>query len=80
MASPCSLASYFWQTGQKNVIDPEIVLEHAELAVGAAMVAQRRAAGLDGLVEHRLDRVNQPFRPVVRCSGPGRDRRGAALR
>ena len=41
------------------VIDAEVVLEIAELAVGAAVVAQRRAAGLDGVLEHRLDRVDQ---------------------
>src|SRR6516162_8921442 len=30
-----------------TVINPEMVLEHAEFAVRAAVVAQRRAAGLD---------------------------------
>src|SRR5687768_8363697 len=34
------------------VVDPEVVLEHAKRAVGQAVVAQRRAAGLDRIVEH----------------------------
>src|SRR5689334_8728225 len=43
------------------VVDQERVLEIAELAVGLAMVAQRRAAGLDRLVQHRVDGVDQPL-------------------
>ena len=41
------------------IVDAEIVLEIAELAIGPAVIAQRRAAGRDGVVEHRLDRVDQ---------------------
>ena len=36
------------------IIDPKIVLEIAELAIGLAMVAQRRAAGLDRRVQHHF--------------------------
>src|ERR1700674_1006338 len=37
------------------VVDAEIVLEVAERAVGASMIAQRRAPGLDGGPQHGLD-------------------------
>src|ERR1700759_225556 len=43
------------------VVDQKRVLEIAELARGLAMVAQRRAAGLDRLVQHRVNGVDQPF-------------------
>ena len=59
------------------VIDAEIVLEIAELAVGAAMVAQRRAAGRDRVLEHRLDRSTSRSRALVRRAGARRDGRGA---
>src|SRR5262249_52388882 len=39
------------------VVDAEIVLEVAELAVGAAMIAQRGAAGGDRVREHGLDGI-----------------------
>src|SRR5215467_14400137 len=45
------------------VIDAEMVLEIARLAVGLAVIAQRRAARLDGSMEHRLDGVDQHHRP-----------------
>src|SRR5512140_1789042 len=61
------------------VIDPEIVLEVAERAVGAAVVAQRRAAGLDGVVERRLDGVDQRARTIVRFSIAVGDGRGLPL-
>src|SRR5262249_30207511 len=51
------------------VVDPEIVLEQPDLAVGAAMIAERRAAGLDRILEHRLDRVDQPLRALVGRAG-----------
>src|SRR5262245_51650300 len=38
------------------VVDAEVMLEVSELARGLAVVAQRRAALLDGIVEYRLDR------------------------
>src|SRR6266852_1964645 len=41
------------------VVDLKRVLEIAEFARGLAMIAQRRAAGLDGLIEHRMDRRDQ---------------------
>src|SRR2546427_6504662 len=56
------------------VVDAEIVLEIAELAVGAAMIAQRGAAGCDRVREHGLDGVDQPLRALVRRPGLGRDR------
>src|SRR5437660_1358942 len=37
------------------VVDAKMVLEIAKLAVGLAVIAQRRSARLDGVVEHRLD-------------------------
>ena len=54
------------------VVDPEIVLEIAERAVGAAMIAQRRAAGLDRVVEHRLDGVDQRARRARSARRDGR--------
>src|SRR6266550_521829 len=62
-----------------TIIDAEIVLEIAKPAVGAAVVAQRRAAGRDRLREHRLDGIDQPLRALVRRTGLGRDRRRAPL-
>src|SRR5205823_3402484 len=61
------------------IVDAEIVLETAELAVSATMIAQRRAARLDGLAEHRLDRVDERVRALVRCAVARRDRRRLAL-
>src|SRR5689334_18095300 len=40
-------------------VDGKIVLEHAEFAVGALVIAQRRAARLHRLAQHRLDRRRQ---------------------
>ena len=48
------------------VVDAEMMLEHAEFAVGEPVIAQRRAAGLDRIVEHRLDAVDQPLGALVR--------------
>src|ERR1700730_178775 len=58
------------------VVYPERVLEIAEFARGLAMVAQRRAAGLDGLVQHRVDRRDQLLGVVGGFSFPGCQRRG----
>src|SRR6266576_5403380 len=62
------------------VVDLKRVLEIAEFAFGLAMVAQRRAAGLDGLIEHRVDRRDQSFRMIGGLSGFGRQRRGQPSR
>ncbi len=43
------------------VVDPEIVLEQPELAIGATMIAQRRAARSDGVAQHVPDGVDQPL-------------------
>src|SRR5207253_7891609 len=48
------------------VVDAEIVLKQAEFAVGALVVAQRRAAGLDRLRQHGLDPFDEPHRALVR--------------
>src|SRR5919108_6543622 len=61
------------------IIDAEIVLEVTELAIGAAVVAQRRAAGRDRLREHGLDGIDQSMRALVRHTGLARDRRRAPL-
>src|SRR5690348_5346737 len=58
------------------VVDAEIVLEIAELAIGAAMIAQRRAAGLDGVVEHVADGRDQRSRAGRRFSASRRHGRG----
>src|SRR5579871_1717123 len=42
------------------VIDAEVMLEHPERAVGELVIAQRRAAGADCLLEHCLDARDQP--------------------
>src|SRR5216683_2833101 len=62
------------------VIDAEMVLEIAKLAIGLAVIAQRRSAGLDGVVEHRLDGVDQRRRLGVRGAGACRNGGGAPLR
>src|SRR4029450_13182990 len=58
------------------IIDAEIVLEVPELAIGAAVIPQRGAAGRDRLREHGLDGIHQTLRALVRRPGLGRDRRG----
>src|ERR1700761_6040931 len=45
-------------------VDLKRVLEKDEVARGLAMISQRLAAGLDGLIEHRVDRVHQPPRMI----------------
>src|SRR5581483_3331119 len=61
------------------VIDAEIVLEIAERAVGAPMIAQRRAARLDRIVEHGSDRVGQRNSALVRRAGFAGDGESHAL-
>src|SRR5262249_41038126 len=62
------------------VVDPEIVLEHAELAVGALVVAQRRAASRDRVVERRFDGVDQRRGALVRRTVAQRQRRSLTAR
>src|SRR2546429_4403172 len=57
------------------VVDLERMLEIAEFARGLAMVAQRRAAGLDRLVQHRVDFFHQPPRAIGSLVLFGRERR-----
>ena len=51
-----------------------------ELAVGAAVIAQRRAAGRDGVLEHGLDGIDESS-PRARLGAPDlrRDRGRAPL-
>src|SRR5216684_2966704 len=60
----------------RAVIDAELVLKAPELAVGTAMVAQRGAAGRNGILEHSLDRRDEAFRMRRRRAVAGRQRRG----
>src|SRR3954447_23300618 len=53
-------------------VDLERVLEIAEFAGGLAVVAERRAAGGNGLVQHRMDRLDQADRVVGRRALFGR--------
>src|ERR1700680_485258 len=50
------------------VVDLERVLEIAELARGLAMVAQRRAAGLDRWFNPGVNRGTQPFGVIGRLA------------
>jgi hypothetical protein len=47
-----------------------VVLERAKIAVGALMVAQRRAAGFDRVPEHGLDSLDQVRGALVGRAGP----------
>src|SRR6516164_2192369 len=49
-----------------TVIDTEMVLEIAEFSVGPAVIAQRRAAGLDRRMEHRFDGIDERDRARIR--------------
>ena len=62
------------------VIDLKRMLEIAEFARGLAMIAQRRAAGLDGLVEHGVNGGDQALGVIGRFVFPGRQRRGRPAR
>src|ERR1700726_2153928 len=48
------------------VVDLKRMLEIAEFACGLAVIAQRRAAGLDGLIQHRVNRRNQTLGMIGR--------------
>src|ERR1700683_4862648 len=48
------------------VVDLERMLEIAEFAGGLAMIARGRAAGLDGLIQNRVNRVDQTFGVIGR--------------
>src|SRR5581483_3541495 len=61
------------------VVNAEVMLKHAEPAVGQLVVAQRRAAVLDGVVERALDGVDQPLGALVRRAAAAGDGRGEAL-
>ena len=58
-------------------VDGEFLLEAAELAVGLLVVAQRGAAGADGIDEHRLDLRNQTLGRGRGLAGLGCEARGA---
>src|SRR5438105_949595 len=62
------------------VVDAETVLKAAELAVGAAVIAQRGAAGRNRVLQHRLDGSNEPLGIGRRRAGARRQRRGPAPR
>ena len=50
------------------------MLEQPELAVGPAVIAQRGAAGLDRVLEHGLDGIDEFFRAFGRRARLDRDR------
>src|SRR4051812_12525294 len=56
------------------IIDAEIMLEVAKLAVGAAVIAQRGPAGLEGIVQHVLDGRDQRVRAGRRLAAARRQR------
>src|SRR5450631_2771670 len=62
------------------VINLDRVLEIAEFAGGLAMVAQRRAAGLDRLIQHRVNGIDQAFGVIGRFSFFCRQGRGQSSR
>src|SRR5450631_4235932 len=62
------------------VINLERVLEITEFAGGLAMVAQRRAAGLDRLIQHRVNGIDQAFGVIGRLSFFCRQGRGQSSR
>src|SRR6185437_738768 len=62
------------------VVDLERMLKIAELTRGLAMVTQRRAAGSDRLIEHRMDGADQPPRMIGGPGLSGRERRGQSSR
>src|SRR5215475_6989096 len=61
------------------VVDAKIMLEHAKLAVGLLMIPQRGAASLDGILQHRLDRLHQPLGALVGRAHARRNGRSATL-
>src|SRR6516164_2191239 len=61
------------------VVDREVMLEQAELTIGAAMIAQRGAAGADRIVEHVADAFHQRDGAGVGLARAGRDGRSTPL-
>src|ERR1043165_3438277 len=62
------------------VVDQEVVLEIAELAIGLAVIAQRRTAGLDPLVQPRMDGLDQTPGVIGRSALAVGQSRGLPLR
>ena len=62
------------------IIGLEAVLKGAERAVCLAIIAQRGAARLDGLVQHLLDDAGEPERPSRRRPVASNQRAGNARR
>src|SRR5690606_13423745 len=62
------------------VIDGKGMLEVAERAVGANMVAQGRAARLDGVGDHLADRLRQEDEFLLRLARRRHQRSGQPLR
>src|SRR5215204_5426727 len=62
------------------VVDAERMLEIAERAVRLRVVAQRRAAGLDGLAQHRADLLRQATGALARIAGGRRERARGGFR
>src|ERR1700736_729089 len=62
------------------IINLKRMLEIAEFAGGLAMVAQRRAAGLDRLIQHRVNGIDQAFGVIGRFSFFCRQGRGQSSR
>lgn len=62
------------------VIDLKRVLEIAQLSRGLAMVAQRRAAGLDGEIEHIMDGIDKMRGALGRLALLGRQCCGETAR
>src|SRR5262245_42851305 len=55
------------------VVDGEIVLEIAELAVGADVIPERGAPGGNGGLEHRADGLRQALGALERLARRARD-------
>src|SRR4051812_36954038 len=51
-----------------TIINPEAMLEVAELAGGLAVIAQRRASGLDRIAKHRTDCLHKMRGTFMRCT------------
>src|SRR5262245_5910673 len=61
------------------VIDPEIVLEVSERAIGTPVITQRGSTGLDRIQKHRLDGFHQSFGALIRFAVTVGDCRGLTL-
>src|SRR5262245_40522471 len=64
----------------RAIVDAKLVLKAPEFAVGAAVIAQRRAAGGDRSLEHLLDGGDEAHRVRRRHTGARRQGRGFAPR